>query len=609
MAQRKKSANKSAARPAVSDTSAATVVSQPSVRTTILWTPALVNSVALQADTGDMSRLAELCDQIIADDRVGELLETLVEDVLGEELTFEKDERSKVGDAEKASELEVDWPIGYDDDELMQLAIWTNVLGVGFAKHERWLETAERDKRINPRSKAFGPSRIVPLLKAWHAKHFLYQSFTGAPPEQRTWLVRDEIGKTTPIKAGDGIWVILTRRGEFRPWANGLWRGLAPWWMLKRYAIQDWGVHSEKASKLVANSGPEVTAETRRSLAKYIYEASRDAVIALPAGVTLELLELKADTREIYNAQVEAADQAFSITILGQNLTSNVEGGSRAAAEVHERKENRKVNYVSKTLAKGLQAQSLVWWAEFNFGDRSLAPYPRWHTEPDEDIAAKATMLQTLADGLVKLKNAGYKLSAEQLEDEYGLVLEDAPLPEPKLAPQPGAPQQQPKPPAPKKPAKAKARFLASGDDADSAPGFVAGQVYADALSDKCTERGADYMAGFVERIGAALEQAESYDDVRALVLSAYADEEDPERLAELVEHGIVLANLAGRHAVDEDAEAVAPKGSAEAVGELVDELLKSDAELDTETLKTRFKNSNNTIAELAAAMLGQLGQ
>jgi len=577
MAQRKKSTSKSVARPAVSDTTAATVVSQPSVRSTILWTPALLNAVTLQADTGDMSRLAELCDNLIADDRIGELLETLLEDVLGEELTFETDERSKVGDAEKAAELEVDWPIGYDDDELMQLGIWTNILGVGFAKHEHWVETAERDKRINPKSS--GPSRIVPLLKTWHARHFLYEAFAGSPPEQRTWKVRDELGKMTPIKAGDGTWVILTRRGEFRPWANGLWRGLAPWWMLKRYAIQDWGVHSEKASKLVATTTDStVLAETRKSLAKYIYEASRDAVIALPFGTDLKLIELGADTEAIYRAQINAANEAFAITILGQNLTSNVEGGSRAAAEVHERKENRKVRYVAKTMAKGLQAQSLTWWAEFNFGDRSLAPYPRWHTEPDEDYAAKSTALLTLGQGLVQLKNAGYKLSPEQLEDEYGVVLEEAPLPEPTVVPQPGAPQQQPKPPAQKKPpARAEAgRFLASGDSPDSAPGFVAGQVYVDDLSDKCTELGAEYMAGFVERIGAALEEAESYDEVRALVLNAYADEEDPERLAELVEHGIVLANLAGRNAVQEDADAQPQaKGSAEGVRSLAATLLK----------------------------------
>lgn len=543
MAKRKrsdKSGSKPAARPVAVDTTEAKVVSQPSVRTSILWTPAHLVSLALQVDSGDMSRLAELVDQMVADDKIGELLSTLAEEVLGAKLTFEKDARSTVGNAVLSPELEDDWAYGYDDDELTQLSIWTQVAGVGFAKHEIWVESED--------------GRIVPQLKWWHLKHFKYETNSFAPNKERTWLVRDENGQYTPIRAGDGKWLIATRRGEYRPWANGLWRPLSPWWMLKRYAISDWGVHSEKASKLVATSDNETTAELRKSLAQYVYQAAKDAVIALPPGFDLKLIELEADTEAIYNAQIKAADAAITITCLGQNLSSNVEGGSRAAAEVHERKENKKARWLAKMLAKCLQPQSLTWWAEFNFGDRTLAPYPRWHTEPDEDWKAKADGLKALGDALTSIKTAGYKLSVETIEDEYGVALEEAPPPEPEpVQPQPG------KPGAPQpgnKPPKALGRVvLASGDDPAAVPGYVAGQVYVDALTDKQTSLGADYLRAFIDRIAAAIEGAEDYEAVRVAVLNTFAEEEDPERLVELVEHGMLLANLAGRHAVAEDAE------------------------------------------------------
>jgi phage gp29-like protein len=597
MAKKKKpaaGASKSAVRPVVRDTSETVVASQPSVRSTVLWTPALLQSLSLQADSGDLYRLGDLVEQMLADDRIPELLDTLVGDVLSADLTFEKDARSKVGDAEKADELDTDWPLGYDDDELKQLGMWTLMTGVGFCKHEAWLDSEG--------------GRIVPLLKWWHPKQFLYRQF---PITDRTWLVRDENGGQTPLAAGDGTWVILTRRGEFRPWANGLWRELCWWWMLKRCAIQDWGVHSEKSSKLVVNSDNETTAEMRKGIAKYVYEASKDAVISLPPGFKMELIELSANTREIYQAQVDAANAAFAIAILGQNLTSDVSSGSLAAAEVHERKENRKVTGVAKMLAKGLQQQSIAWWAEYNFGDRALAPYPRWDTDPPEDSSAKATTFKTTADGLVSLKNAGYKLKPEQIETDFGLVVEEVEPPAPVPVPgQPGVPGKPvaPKPPA-KKPAPAQARFLASGDDPASVPGYVAGQVYVDALTDKSTALAADDHDGFVERLLEAIDGCEDYSQVRRAVLDAYAEEDDPERLAELVEHGMLLANLAGRHAVAEDVPAQKPKGAAEDVAKLAEELLSSEADIDPTTLKTRLGQSGNAIAALAASMLGQLNQ
>jgi hypothetical protein len=532
-------------RPAVVDPDAQLLVSQPSIRTAILWTPAHLRSLSLQADNGDLLRLGDLCEQLIADDRIGQLLESLASDVLGCELSFEKTPLGTVGDADKAVELESDWTLGYDDDELTQLIKWTLITGIGFAKHEGWIEHE---------------GRIVPRLKWWHPKQFTYKQPPGAANTwDRQWHVRDHNGALTPIAAGDGTWVMLTIGGEFRPWSNGLWRGLSAWWLLKQYAISDWGVHSEKSSKIVLSADQETTSEMRKSVSRYVYEASKDTVISLPPGFKMELIELSANTREIYDAQIQSANEACAITILGQNLSTNVKGGSRSAAEVHERKEARKVRYVGQMLSKGLRGQSLSWWAEYNFGDRSLAPYPHWHTEPPEDYASKATGLKTLADGLVALKNAGYKLSLEDLEEDYGVELVEVEPPPPPLLGvpgQPGAPKLKPpvkvKPPAA---AGSSAYYLATGDAPETAAGFVAGQVYADALTDKESALAADYLSAFVDRIAAAIDGAEDYETVRNGVLKAFADEEDPARLVELIEHGILLANLAGRHAVNEDLE------------------------------------------------------
>jgi len=534
-------------------------ISAPSPRQGVLWTPALLRQVLRRADAGDMALLANLCDCIMADDRFGALLGQLADDVLGCDLTFERSLRTSVGSAPKSAELEADWEVGYDDDELRNLIAWTLVTGVGFAKHEAWRETDS--------------GRVVPALKWWHPQHFSWRVKDGHPHtgDQRhhSWHVREPgTERWTPIAAGDGTWVIVTKGGEWRPWANGLWRGLGAWWLLKQYAQQDAGIHSEKSAKLVATASPESTADEREAVANYIYEAGKDAVIALPIGFDLKLIETNANVDQIYGAQIRMADEAASIAILGQNLSTNVQEGSRAAAQVHDKKENRRVRNAAWMIAKPIKLQSLSWWSEFNFGTRDFAAYPFWHTEPPEDFAEKAAGLKTLADALTGLKTAGYKLPLETIEEEYGVVLEEhEEEPDPEDPDGGGAPVEDEEPAEddaaadgadaveddPTSEASAAGVYLASGDDPDEAPGFVHGQLYVDDLSERCVSRAADNLTGMVARITAAIDGAEDYESIRHAVLKAFQAEADPDQLADIVHAGLVLANLSGRHSVLED--------------------------------------------------------
>ena len=561
-------------------------ISQPSSRLFVQWSPALLRQVLRRTESGDMTLLADLCDQLIADDRFGELLGQLADDVLGCDLSFEKTMRSTVGNAEKSAELEDDWPVGYDDDELKSIIVWTMLTGVGFAKHEAWIETPDK--------------RVVPALKWWHPQHFSFLPSAQLPVlpgndlRNHRWHVRQPDGSMKPIEAGDGEWVIVTRRSEYRPWASGLWRGLAVWWLLKQYAMQDSGIHTEKASKLVATStGDTGTAEERKALAQYVYDSGKDAVVVLPQGYTMALLEVRANLDELYHSQIRLADEAASLAILGQNLSTKVSGGSLAATKEHSKKESRRVRNAAQMLTKNLQSQSLIWWAEFNFGDRQLAPYPRFHTDPEEDYSAKAMSLSTLSTALLTLKTAGWEIDEDTVEEEYGVTLKKtkaleahenaepgdpdgdgiphnepgnvgkdqpaggAPLPDPKgdTPPKAAPPRQRPskpkKPtPPPDNPATA---LLASGDDPSKAAGFVRGQIYTDALTDKQVKLVAGELSPFVDRLLAAINGASDYEDVRYRVIKTFQDEADPDRLSHLVERGILLADLAGRYAVNED--------------------------------------------------------
>lgn len=379
------------------------VESQPSVRAQVCWTAWGLQTVERSADAGDMFRLGDLVDQILADERIGELLDTLASLALGCELSFEKGPGESLGDGPHAAELQEDYREGWPREELALFIIYTHLAGFAFARHEGWFNAPS--------------GRMVPRFRAWHPKHFRWDQ------QRHTWLWRDQMGNETSFTPGDGEWVASYRRGEFRPWAQGLWRGLARWWLLKQYAISDWGVHSEKASKLVLTAAEGVEPETRRALADDILRAAKDTIISLPVGFNMQLIELGADTERIYLAQIHAAEENAAIAILGQNLSTKVEGGSFAAAAVHAQKENRKVSYAAQACGLALQRQSLPFWVKYNFGGTDT-PFPRYDTDPPEDKTEKVGTLATLATALVTLKQAGFKLSAELIEKDYGFKLE-----------------------------------------------------------------------------------------------------------------------------------------------------------------------------------------
>lgn len=86
----------------------------------------------------------------------------------------------------------------------------------------------------------------------------------------------------------------------------------------------------------------------------------------------------------------------------------------------------------------------------------------------------------------------------------------------------------------------------------DSDEGFVNGQLYADELVDRGTIAAMDLNAELEKKIAAELEAATSYDDLRSRLLALFAAH-DVEPAADLVFKTMVMAELAGRAAVNED--------------------------------------------------------
>ena len=111
---------------------------------------------------------------------------------------------------------------------------------------------------------------------------------------------------------------------------------------------------------------------------------------------------------------------ASTIAIRGNNLTTQVQSGSLAAAQSHQAGNEDYAASDNERWSSTTHRDLLTWWAEFNFGDRRLAPWASYDVEPEEDLQQNAALLNTVADGISKFRALGYSEDPALLE-EFGL--------------------------------------------------------------------------------------------------------------------------------------------------------------------------------------------
>jgi hypothetical protein len=361
---------------------------EPSVRTWLEWTPEQVRAAELLADAGSLRLAADLCDALLADDRVQGVLNVRARGLVGLPLSFEPGVGRKKQAGVRYLEAEEDWNHAYPEPEIARLNAWGIMLGVAPGQNV-W------ERRDN--------GRVVPVLDPWHPRGLRQDLATGA------WTIRTADAGDVPLVPGDKRWVLYTPGGAKRPWSQGAWRAVARWGLLKQYAISDWAVHGERARGVLAASPPGPapngalpgTADERRlnrqDLAEDLRRLGRNGAIVLPPGFSLKNVQAEAKTYETYREQITVANIGIAVALAGQNLTSEIVGGSFAAAEVHKTIANVLLRADALALATCLHDQVLGWWALFNLGAASLAPWPVWDVTPPVDRAAMIASWQGAA--------------------------------------------------------------------------------------------------------------------------------------------------------------------------------------------------------------------
>jgi len=403
---------------------------EPSVRYYYTWTPALIRAAEVAAMSGNLRLAADLCEWMMGDDRVQAVLDTRTDALLGLPFELKPQGDGRVG-PKVAAELAEDWELAFPEPELKKLLAWGIMLGVALAQ----LVYEESDDG----------KRLVPRLEVWSPRWLSWD------PQARSWMVEgvdDEASSAAlpsskqPITPGDGQWIVFTPSGVSRPWVHGAYRALARWTLLKQYAIQDWGFLSERLGQgvWVAETDPTKmgvstgTEAQRRELAADLQALGRNSAVALNPGMTLKLVESVARNYDSFRQQIELADNGTAVSILGQNLSTQAGTGTMGAASLHGRVAHGRTRVDGKVLPSCIREQGLKFYAEINYGDRSLAPRPHYDTQPIDDEQALAAAQQTAAQADATLVGAGIE-TVNEVRARRGLAPLQPASPAPNEAP------------------------------------------------------------------------------------------------------------------------------------------------------------------------------
>jgi phage gp29-like protein len=497
-----------------------------------------VKAAIRNLEFGLLDTAALVVDAMRRDDRVSGCLERRTQALPA--LPFQL-EPGKGAQAGKVLELvEENFERIFPDGVISEVHTWGAMLGLGVGQ----LVWEVRDGLWMPR------------LRTWHPRFCMWRWDT------RAWHVNTEQQAAVQMVPGDGQWVLFSLKSLERAYMYGALRYLFVPWLLRQWALRDWGRWSEvygSPIRLARTPSGADEADKQRFL-REVALLGGESTIRLPVSAdptqqfNVELMEAKSTGADGFEGLISKAETSIAIALLGQNLSTEVKGGSFSATQVHESIRAEILQSDAQQLAKCFREQVLKPFCAYNFGDPELAPFLVWNTDPPADKVNEGLALKGLGEGIKALQATGAKPDIDELLENAGVPTtgpaEDPPAPAPMPGqPQPGKPQDGEEPA--EEPQQA-AHSIHEALRAVKPSGALKGQLYADGVTDDAKRAGARLIGSDAKRLMEVVASASDFGDLKHRLVESFGVMQ-PEQLAKLMQHALVMADLAGRVSALED--------------------------------------------------------
>jgi phage gp29-like protein len=368
------------------------------------WSLPLIKSALRDLMRGLFNTPADLVDEVSGDDRVQATIGSRTGGLFSQPLTH------MGGSKECRRAWRKAWDKLIPQSVASELMTWAVLLGFAVAEI-LW------DTSVTP---------WQPYLKVWHPKWVWYRW------DKRCYSVvtLDGIRDVIP---GTGKWLLFTPHGAYRGWVRGVIRSVAEKWFIKGLAWRDWARFNERHGLPIFKAKVPAAGDInqKRNFIAALTRLGQEAVIGLPqnvdgTGYDAELLEARDRAWESFQGTIDRCDRSIVLPIMWQNLTTEVQEGSFAAAREHGGIRQNAIQFDNATLSEALYEQVARPYALFNFGDADDACHSSWNVTPYEDYGAKASTALAVAQSMQQMRLAGIRIkNPAKYVAQFGLKLED----------------------------------------------------------------------------------------------------------------------------------------------------------------------------------------
>lgn len=221
--------------------------------------------------------------------------------------------------------------------------------------------------------------------------------------------------KVLEIRAFDG--------DHENPFMNGCIDALIWCYYLKNYGLKDFGMYIERLGipALIAKYDPLMNADERSVLYTAVKNWGRLYKLMVPNTAEIDLLtdQTKSQTGNLFGEYIDFWNTEATIRILGQNLTTEVKEGSRAAADVHDMVREDLVENDMTVVTEGMN-EIIERLGAINYPGKVL-PVWRFKERANVDYQVKRSEIYK------NVKDSGWRVTRETIESEMELQVEDAP--------------------------------------------------------------------------------------------------------------------------------------------------------------------------------------
>lgn len=191
----------------------------------------------------------------------------------------------------------------------------------------------------------------------------------------------------------------------------------------KRGGLKFWVMFTEKyGMPFLVGKHPRGTQQQETDkFADMLESMIQDAIAVIPDDSNIEIHEAlgKGASADIYERLINFCKSEISIAILGQNLTTEISGGSYAAAMAHMQVRKDIVDSDRRLVEKAFN-RLIKWIYEINFNSGDMPAFSMWAEEDVDAALAERDAKLTSA-----LEKSGLKLTKKYYQKYYGLDDDD----------------------------------------------------------------------------------------------------------------------------------------------------------------------------------------